>query len=383
MGASQEQPAIEPVIVADHLARAADQMATRDVDGLLVFRGSNILAFCGVPLAPSDRLVCGLVNRDRRIAFVVPEFEADACRGLPPGSEVITWREDADPYQAVAAAARGLGIASGNISLDGFTWLDAESRLSGAMNGAKLRRDTDIIDSVRVIKSANEIKAIRTACSDTGRIFPLVNDCLRPSISEEGLRDEVLGRLANGSFKAVGDLIQGGENAAVPHKPTGSRLFREGDAVIVDFAAANRGYLGDMTRTFAVGEPADEIKKAYAVVREAQKAAIDAIRPGMTCEAVDASARRVIESAGLGDYFIHRLGHGIGLDIHEPPFLVQGNATPLEAGMCMTVEPGVYVPGRFGIRIEDVVVVTPEGSDLLSSDVPTDFSEWFESTRTA
>lgn len=373
-----EQTAIEPSIVADHLARAAKLMTTQDADGLLVFRGSNLLAFCGVPLAPSDRLVCGLVNRDRKIAFVVPDFESDACRDLPPDSQVITWREEDNPYNAVAAAARKIGIASGRILLDGFTWLDAESRLSSAMNGATLRRDPGVIDSVRIIKSKNEIEAIRAACAETSRIFPLVHQSLRPSISELQLRDEVLRQLANGGFQAVGDLIQGGENAAIPHKPTGIRRFQEGDAVIVDFVAAKHGYVGDMTRTFAVGEPADEIKKAYAVVREAQKAAIDAIRPGVTCEAVDRTARRAIEDAGLGAYFIHRLGHGIGLDIHEPPFLVQGNSRPLEAGMCMTIEPGVYVPGRFGIRIEDVVVVTDEGSERLSSNVPTDVSEVFE-----
>lgn len=383
MGESPDRPAIDPAIVTSHLERAARLMEPRNVDGLLVFRDSNILAFCGVPLAPSDRLVCGLVNRDRKIALVVPEFEADACRDLPAGSETFTWREDADPYQAVAAAARKLGIAAGNIVLDGYTWLDAESRLSGAMNGATLRRDTDIIQSVRIVKTPAEIDAIRAACTDTGKIFPLVRDAIRPGISELELRDAVLGRLANGSFKAVGELIQGGENAAIPHKPTGNRRFAAGDAVIVDFVAAHQAYVGDMTRTFSVGRPSTEIRRAYDVVRDAQHAAIDAVRPGITCEALDTAARRVIDAAGLGPYFIHRLGHGIGLDIHEPPFLVQGNGASLEAGMCMTIEPGVYVPGRFGIRIEDVVVVTPDGCDVLSGDVPTDVSEAFGPVQVA
>jgi Xaa-Pro aminopeptidase len=147
--------------------------------------------------------------------------------------------------------------------------------------------------------------------------------------------------------------------------------------VIVDFVARRFGYHGDMTRTFSVGAVSDEIVSAYSAVREAQAAAIAAIKPGVTCEDVDRIARDVIEGEGLGDYFTHRLGHGIGLDVHEPPYLVQGNKQKLEIGMCVTVEPGVYVPDQFGIRIEDVIAVTENGCEILSASVPTDLSDCF------
>jgi len=219
---------------------------------------------------------------------------------------------------------------------------------------------------------------VRAACEDTGRIYPLIQKRLTAGISEIELQHAVMTELARAGLSPFGDLIQGGESASVPHQPTGSRRFREGDAVIVDFVCARDGYLGDMTRTFALGNVSTEIQEAYRAVRSAQASAIAVIKPGVSCEHVDQVARSVIEEAGLGDYFVHRLGHGIGLDVHEPPYLVQGNPMLLRPGMCVTIEPGVYMPGQFGVRIEDVVVVTPDGCEILTRGVPTDLSPVFK-----
>lgn len=383
MGVAVDHPAIDPTFVRYHLDRATALLAEHQADGLLVFRDTNILAFCGVPLGPSDRLVCGLINREGRVALVVPAFEATAGRDLPPNSEIVAWEEHENPYTAVGRAAARLGLASGRILLDGHLWIDAHERLAATMNGATLGRDTEIIESVRIVKSPGEVAAIRAACRDTAQIYPLVAQALRPGISECELADDVLTTLRRAGCSPVGELIQGGEDGATPHRPTGKRVFRTGDAVIVDFVCAKGRYLGDMTRTFAIGRPSDDVIRAYSVVRDAQRAAIDAVRPGATCESIDARARSVIEAAGLGKYFVHRLGHGIGLDIHEPPYLVRGNRQALEPGMCMTIEPGVYVPGEFGVRIEDVVVVTEDGCDILSADMATDVSDAFKQSVAA
>jgi Xaa-Pro aminopeptidase len=317
------------------------------------------------------------VNADGQVAFVVPAFEVETVRGLPSGSAVITWEEDQDPYGAVAAAARDLGVSSGSILLDGYTWIDTQERLAGSMNGARIMRDPGVIESVRICKSPAEVEAIRAACVDTGRIYSVVDELLCPGLSELELAGAAHERLRAAGIHPWGDLIQGGESASVPHQRAGQRRFREGDAVIVDFVAMRQGYLGDMTRTFALGDVSVEIQRAYATVRSAQQAAIELARPGVTCEALDAAARGVIEAAGLGPYFLHRLGHGIGLDVHEPPYLVRGNRMPLAPGMCVTIEPGVYVAGQFGIRIEDVIVITEDGAEVLSRDVPTDVSPQF------
>lgn len=376
MSIETARPPISHEIVITRLEQTARALPAYGADALLVFRASNILGFCGVPLAPSDRLVCGLVNRDRQVAFVVPAFEADIADTLPAGSHLVCWQEHEDPYAATAEAARLLGVDRGLILLDGHVWMEARDRLQQALPKASLAMDTGLIESIRIVKSTAEIDAIRTACSDTGQIYSLIGRLLRPGLSERELARDVLAMLRARGVTPYGELIQGGENAAVPHGQANGRRFQAGDAVVVDFVAARGGYLGDMTRTFAVGRCDDEVRRAYAVVREAQAAAIDYIKPGVSCESVDGVARSVIERAGLGPYFTHRLGHGIGLDVHEPPYLVRGSKRVLEPGMCVTVEPGVYVPGRFGIRIEDTVAVTADGCDVLSGGVPTDVSDF-------
>ena len=367
---------ILPGLVTQHVERASAALAEFGSDGLFLFRDSNILAFCGVPLAPSDRLVCGLLNRQGDIALVVPVFEAEIADTLPAGAHLITWKDAEDAYAAVAKAADLLGLSSGKILLDDHTWLATQHRLAQVLPKAELTIDPGVIAKVRSTKSPEEVDAMRTASEDTGRIYPLIAKHLQTGVSELELGRQVLGELKAAGLMPVGDLIQGGENASVPHRPAGPRLFRNGDAVIVDFVCRHQGYLGDLTRTCVIGAPSEDIKRAYRVVRDAQRTAIDFIRPGVACEDVDAVARAVIDSAGFGEYFSHRLGHGIGLDVHEPPYLVQGNPQRLEVGMCMTIEPGIYVPGCFGIRIEDVVAVTPDGCEVLSRDVPTDVSDF-------
>lgn len=372
-----EQVAIQPALVREHIERAAAGLRQIQADGLFLFRDSNLLAFTGVPLAPSDRLVCAFLSSDAKISFVVPKFEADIVRGLPAGSPIVTWREFEDPYAAAASAAAALGLEQGRILIDPHTWVEAHARLSSALSGASLVRDVGVIESVRMRKSPAEITAIRGACYDTGRIYSAMGDVIRAGISETDVLVEAMDRLRGARIKPWGDLVQSGPSASIPHQRTGRRVLQRGDAVIVDFVAQREGYLGDMTRTFAVENVSDEIKRAYGVVRDAQAAAIEAIKPGVTCESIDLAARRVIEAAGLGDFFVHRTGHGIGIDVHEAPYLVSGNKTVLEPGMVVTVEPGVYLSGKFGIRIEDVVAVTDTGSDVLSRDVPTDVSTQF------
>ncbi len=367
--------AIDPRLVQQHLDRAVDGLDDQNADALFLFHGSNILAFCGVPLAPSDRLVCGLLNRDGRLAFVVPAFEAEIARSLPATASLFAWEESNDPFEVVAKAARHLGVERGFIQLDRFTWLGVSDHLTRALPHARLEPDGGIIERVRLIKTAEEIESVRRACADAGLIYEELPALLRPGRTETEVSVEALSQVERRGVHPYGLLLQSGETASVPHQEAGMRLLAEGDLIIADFVAKRSGYHGDLTRTFALGGPGQEMCRAYAAVRDAQRAAIEAVRPGVTCEAIDAVARSRLDSAGLGRFFSHRLGHGIGLDCHEAPFLVRGNSQILQAGMCMTIEPGVYVPGSFGVRIEDVVVVTDDGCEILSAGVPTDMSE--------
>lgn len=371
------RPAIEASLVQEHLDRAVDLLEENGADSLFIFRESNILAFCGVPLAPSDRLICGLLNSDGRLAFVVPNFEADIARALPATARLFAWEESDDPFDAVAAAATHLGVDRGRIFLDRFTWLGVSENLASALPDARLELDPGIFEQVRLIKTAEEVETVRQACCDAGVLYEVLPTLLRPERCETEISVEALSLVERRGVHPYGFLLQSGSTASVPHQEAGSRMLTPGDMIIADFVAVRRGYHGDMTRTFALGRPSEEAKVAYTAVRDAQRAAIDAIRPGVTCEAVDDVARSRLDAVGLGRFFSHRLGHGIGLDCHEPPFLVQGNAQVLQPGMCVTIEPGVYVPGTFGVRIEDVVAVTEDGCEVLSNGVPTDMSDVF------
>jgi len=298
--------AIAEDLVRQHGDRACRLLTEQDADGLFLFRDTNILAFCGVPLGPSDRLICGLLSRGGEVALVVPAFEATLAEGRLAGTEVITWEEHEDPYAAGARAARHLGLASGTILLDGHTWMAAAASLTRALPAATLRPDPGVIEAVRAVKTEEEVAAIRAACGDAGKIYPMVAERLRVGLSEIALSRDVLTELRREGVSPVGDLIQGGRTASVPHRRAGQRRLQSGDAVIVDFVCEKDGYLADLTRTLSLGRPGDEVRRAYGVVRDAQRRAIEAVRPGVSCEAVDRAARSVIEAAGLGAYFVHR-----------------------------------------------------------------------------
>jgi len=370
--------AIDPRFVTEHLAQAAERLRAQRVDGLLVYAPANIRGFTGTPLGPSDRLVCAWITRSGQSVLICPRFEAPEPTTLSPGVSVRTWDEHENPFAIAADSAGELGIAAGTLLLDGETSLTTRRGLEAALPRATLREDGGIIAAVRAIKSAGECDTIAAACGRVGRLYGEIGRRLRAGECEQALARDAAAALGDGELSQGLPMVQGGPNAAVPHRAPGERALCEGDCVVVDFVLRIEGYHGDMTRTFVVGRPSEKMRSAYRAVRAAQRAALAAIRPGMTCESIDAAARRAIDEAGFGRAFFHRTGHGIGLDCHEPPYLVAGNTTRLSPGHCVTVEPGIYLPGEFGIRIEDCAVVTPEGHRVLSAGVPTDVSKALE-----
>jgi Xaa-Pro dipeptidase len=225
-----------------------------------------------------------------------------------------------------------------------------------ALPGHNMVHAGPVIEEARLTKDKAELAAMRKACRMTLEVMASV-----PRIARTGMTELELAR------KIGGGIVQFGENAAVPHGGPSDRKLRKGDVILVDTGHTADGYWSDLTRTFFFGRKTRDFKEVYEVVERAQKAGIKAVKPGATCQSVDRAARKVIEDAGYGDYFIHRTGHGLGLDIHERPYLVKGNRTRLRPGMTVTIEPGIYLPGRFGVRIEDDVVVTKTGRRVLSS----------------
>lgn len=364
-------------IVRENDARLADLLRAEQLEAVIVFHPANMLAFSGTPHASSDRLACAAVTRDADVLLLCPAFERPAVAGAERLAAVHTWQEHEDPYDGFRRMLHERGIRSGRIGVDGRIWHSAWQAFSQALKNIELVPAEPLLRETRLIKSPAAQALLRAAHLQGERLFFKLLDLVRPGISELELY-----RRLQADFESEGlfvdPMIQSGPNGAVPHNPTGQRRLREGDTVVVDSVITWQGFHNDLTRTYAVGEPSSRAKQAYRTVRRAQAAAIEAARPGVECRLLDEIARRIIAEASFGEYFTHRLGHGMGIEGHEPPYLVGGNTELLRPGMCMSVEPGIYVPGEFGIRIEDDILITADGCEVLRGRLPTDVTDAFD-----
>lgn len=334
----------------------AGSVSRKKLGAMFLEPGSNFRYLTGLQLGRSERIIGAVLTSKGKLFLVGPAFEKERLLSSRAPAEIHTWLEDENPMQ-LAAGIVLTGKSKYPIVAVGPTtrffvveWLRVE------LPGWNMVHAGPIIEEARLRKDREELSAIRAACKKTLAVMASI-----PGLLKEGITELELAR------KIGGGIVQFGENAAVPHGGPSGRKLKKGDVVLVDTGHTCEGYWSDLTRTFFFGRKTGEFKKVYQIVQAAQKAAIRAVRPGTTCQVVDRAARSVIEEAGYGEYFIHRTGHGLGLDIHEPPYLVKGNKTRLAAGMVVTIEPGIYMPGKFGVRIEDDVVVTKTGRRVLST----------------
>ncbi len=364
--------AIPAEIVTENVKRLQSLMQAADVAAVIVFDAANMLAFTGTPHASWDRLTCAAVTAEGGTHLVCPAFERPGIAGAEPHCYVHVWQEDEDPYEKLAVALGQAGVRSGRVGVDGRMWLDVVHRFERALAGLAVCSGEDLLREVRICKSPRAIDLLKAAHARGERVFLELRQMVRPGVSELELVEALRAKFAGEADFAIGPMVQSGPNGAIPHNPTGTRKLQPGDNIVVDSVTITDGFFNDLTRTYAVGAPQPQAKLAYAVVRAAQQAAIAAARPGMTCGALDAVARDVIVQAGFGEYFTHRLGHGMGIECHEPPYLCAGNDEVLRPGMCVTIEPGVYVPGQFGVRIEDDVLITEGGCEVIAGDLMTD-----------
>jgi Xaa-Pro aminopeptidase len=338
------------------------EMERQGVDYLLVGPSSDLVYLAGFPVKPSERLTLLVLAREGAPLLLLPDFELPSVENLPVDLETVPWVDGEDA--AVLLASR---LPRGAAGLGGQT----QSRFRFAVERAapQLRWvDGDsLIAPVRLRKSHEEIESLRAASRAADAVL---GELVRQRVegrTERELVDEIRRLLsAHGNDPTGSGLAAFGPHSAAPHHVVTDRPARAGDCVIVDFGGTRDGYRADVTRTFHVGEPPERFRRVYEIVREANARAVEHVRPGVTAERIDAVAREHIVDAGFGPQFSHRTGHGIGLDVHEPPYLVRGDTTVLEAGMAFTVEPGIYLPGEFGVRVEDVVLVTADGGERLN-----------------
>jgi Xaa-Pro aminopeptidase len=320
-----------------------------------------------------ERLTALAVPRRGEPFLVVPRLEAPMVDASPAGTlglEVLTWDETDDPFALLARAATArLGSAPARVAVGDRTWALHALGVGGALPGAALELASPVVDRLRMVKTPAEVAELAAAGAAIDRVHARVGEWLRAGRTEAEVGADIAAAiLAEGHVSVDFTIVGSGPNGASPHHELSDRVVAEGDVVVVDIGGETAtGYRSDCTRTYAVGRaPGAEVTEWYAVLQEAQAASTAAVRPGVTAEQVDAAARGVIAAAGWGEYFIHRTGHGIGLDTHEAPYIVAGNDLPLEPGMAFSVEPGIYLPGRCGARIEDIVVCTADGVTALN-----------------
>ncbi|AZQ38237.1 aminopeptidase P family protein [Streptomyces cyaneochromogenes] len=348
------------------MARAARTAADAGLAALLVAPGPDMVWLTGyAPPAETERLTLLVLVPGRDPVLVVPALEApDAAKAVgAPGLALRGWTDGQDPYAATAS----LLDAGGRFGISDNAWAMHLLALQKELPGTSYASLTDALPMLRAVKDAAELELLAAAGAAADATFEEIRKVPFAGRRESEVAADIAHLLRRFGHSQVDfTIVASGPNGANPHHEVGDRVIERGDMVVLDFGGLKNGYGSDTSRTVHVGEPTDEERRVHDLVRAAQEAGFSAVRPGAACQEVDRAARAVIEDAGYGDYFIHRTGHGIGVTTHEPPYMIEGEEQPLVPGMCFSVEPGVYLPGRFGVRIEDIVTVTEDGGRRLN-----------------
>ena len=366
--------------LSDRLERLAAQAAVSGADVILISPGPDLDYFIGHSVASHERLTCLVVPASGAASLLVPTLERLGWTGTPVESmpvEISTWTDGDDPYRALAdllpADARVLAV---DYHMPAVHALNAQS----IVPGSELTLAGEAIAELRMRKGAAEVAALTAAGAAIDRVQRRIGEWLRPGRTENEVAADIAKDIVDEGHARPDFVIVGsGPNGASPHHEASDRVIAAGDVVVIDIGGPMpSGYFSDCTRTYLVAPESGEsvapkVREVYEIVRQAQAAGVAAVRPGVSAESIDAASRAVIEQAGYGEYFITRTGHGIGLEVHEHPYMVAGNGTLLEPGMAFSVEPGIYLPGDFGVRIEDIVVVGDDGPRLMNT-APTELT---------
>ena len=344
------------------VSRLQEQMGAAGCDVVLLSVGADLPYFTGYEAMASERLTVLVVPDVGSPKLFVPTLEAPRVKQR--GFEVIAWDEADDPV-GMASATVG---APRNVAVGDHMWSVFLTRFQKHWTGASWRPASEITQQLRIIKDEAEIELLRKAAHGIDRVMARIPEEVPFAGRSEIEVARHLGELAveEGHDSAEFAIVASGPNGASPHHHPGAKVIEESELVVCDFGGRWGGYYSDTTRTVVVGEPTERQIEVHAVVSAANEAGRSAVAPGVECQEIDRAARAVIDGSGYGDFFIHRTGHGIGMEVHEHPYMVEGNHLPLAPGMAFSVEPGVYLPGEFGVRIEDIVTCGERGADTLN-----------------
>ncbi len=357
-----------PITTADFQARLAklrENLGRFKLAGLFLEPSENLYYFMGWRFGRSERLAAAFIPATGQPFVLGPAFEESRLREASSVEKIYTWQEHESPYAVFAKIISDYGLHTGTMAIEPTTRYFVTDGLSRALPQMKLVNGDTVCNAQRMIKSEKEIALLRLANDAT-------EACIRQTWTQikSGMSEQEVAKLLQQNFSAIGlsggGLIQFGPSSAIPHGGASPRSLQQNDVVLMDCGTRLQGYTSDVTRTTVFGTPSPRHEEIWRLVYQAQSAGIAAAKPGVTCESVDAAARKVIAEAGYGKYFVHRLGHGIGLEGHEAPYFAGNNKTILEPGMTFTVEPGIYIQGEFGVRLEDDIVITENGCELLT-----------------
>ncbi len=355
-------------VYARRLATAANAAADAGLAGLIITPGYDLRYLVGARAQTFERLTALVLPSNGDPAIVLPRLELASLKdsAVPElGVTVRDWVDGEDPYRLVVDALGGAGVATAvTDSMPALHLLPLADML-----GAVPVLATDVLRMLRMVKDSAEIDGLRKAGAAIDRVHARVPGFLAPGRTEAEVAADIAEAIVAEGHSEVAFIIVGsGPHGADPHHECSDRELQAGDIIVVDIGGPYEpGYNSDSTRTYCLGEPDAGIASRYAVLQRAQRAAVDAVRPGVTAEQVDAAARDVLAAEGLAEAFVHRTGHGIGLSVHEEPYIVAGNSLPLQEGMAFSVEPGIYFPGHWGARIEDIVIVTADGASSVNN----------------
>ena len=358
----------DAAVYAHRLRAAAEAAADAGLAGLVITPGYDLRYLIGSRAETFERLTALVVRTSGEPTVVLPRLELASLKQsavVDLGVSVRDWVDGEDPYALVVDALGGSPVATAvTDAMPALHLLPLTAQL-----GVLPVLATDVLRTLRMIKDPDEIEALRRAGAAIDRVHARVPQFLVPGRTEAEVAadiDEAI--VAEGHSSAAFIIVGSGPHGADPHHEVSDRVLQAGDIIVVDIGGpVEPGYNSDSTRTYSLGDPKSEVAEHYSILQRAQRAAVDAVRPGVTAEQVDAAARDVLADAGLAEHFVHRTGHGIGLSVHEEPYIVAGNDLPLQPGMAFSVEPGIYFPGNWGARIEDIVIVTEDGAEPVNN----------------
>jgi Xaa-Pro aminopeptidase len=352
---------------ARRMARGVDQAAATGLTGLIIAPGPDLQYFCGyVPTAITERPTLLVLAGGHAPAMLVPVLERPDAEEAAGSAEIelVTFSDGEDPYTLAAKLLDARGVYAVSDSCWSMHILGLQKEVPGAV----FKSLTHALPMLRAVKGEDELIRLAAAASAADACYPSIRQVRFAGRRESEVSRDLAELLtANGHSQVDFTIVASGPNGANPHHLASERVIEEGDMVVLDYGGVMDGYGSDTTRTVHVGEPTPEERRVHEIVVRAQQVAFEAVRPGVACQEIDRAGRRVISEEGYGKYFIHRIGHGIGMTTHEPPYMVEGETRPIVPGMCFSIEPGIYLPGRFGVRIEDIVVATTEGGRRLNN----------------